>query len=122
VWDAASGEVLVTFTKHTNGVWDLAWSPDGTRLLSGDESGVIKIWDATTGDEVCSFVAMPNVLAVNWSPDGNFIIVAGADPTPIIKHVWQSTDSLIDYAYECCVSRDLTPEERAQFGLPERAE
>jgi WD40 repeat protein/DNA-binding SARP family transcriptional activator len=122
VWDAASGEVLVTFTGHTDWVWDLAWSPDGTRLLSGDESGVIKIWDATTGDEVRSFVAMPNVLAVNWSPDGTYIIVAGAGPTPVIKHVWQSTDSLIDYAYECCVSRDLTPEEREQFGLPERAE
>ena len=27
---------------------------------------------------------------------------------------------LIDYAYECCVFRELTAEEREVFGLPER--
>jgi hypothetical protein len=33
--------------------------------------------------------------------------------------VWQSTEDLIAYAYDCCVFRDLMPEEREQFGLPE---
>jgi hypothetical protein len=32
--------------------------------------------------------------------------------------VWQTTDDLIEYAKECCVFRQLTPEEREQFGLP----
>jgi hypothetical protein len=31
--------------------------------------------------------------------------------------VWQSTEELIQYAKECCVFRELTPEERQQFGL-----
>ena len=33
---------------------------------------------------------------------------------------WQSTEDLIEYAYECCVWRELTAEERVQFGLPEK--
>jgi hypothetical protein len=33
---------------------------------------------------------------------------------------WHSTQELIDYAYECCVFRELTVEERQLFGLPER--
>ena len=32
----------------------------------------------------------------------------------------QSTEDLISYTKECCVTRELTPEERQQFGLPER--
>ena len=29
-------------------------------------------------------------------------------------------DELIVHARDCCVTRELTPEERLQFGLPER--
>ena len=29
-------------------------------------------------------------------------------------------DDLIAHAYECCVTRELTPDERQQFGLPQR--
>ena len=31
-----------------------------------------------------------------------------------------AAQELIDYAYECCVFRELTAEERELFGLPER--
>jgi len=33
---------------------------------------------------------------------------------------WHSAQELIDYAKECCVVRELTVEEREQFGLPSR--
>jgi hypothetical protein len=38
----------------------------------------------------------------------------------VVRHAWQSTEDLIAYARECCVMRELTPEERQQFGLPEQ--
>jgi len=34
--------------------------------------------------------------------------------------IWHSAQELIEYARECCIIRDLTPEERERFGLPER--
>jgi hypothetical protein len=34
-----------------------------------------------------------------------------------VWRVLQSTQELVDYAKECCVFRDLTDAERAQFGL-----
>jgi hypothetical protein len=37
-----------------------------------------------------------------------------------VFHIWQSTEELIAFARECCVFRDLTLEEREQFGLPPR--
>ena len=36
---------------------------------------------------------------------------------PEVWRVWQNTEELIDYARECCVFRDLTMDEREQYGL-----
>jgi hypothetical protein len=57
---------------------------------------------------------------VNWSPDGKYIIAGGYFNPPVVRRAWQSTEELIAYAKECCVARELMPEERQQFGLPER--
>jgi hypothetical protein len=47
------------------------------------------------------------------------VIVTGDGITvPVIKRVWRSTDELVTHAKDCCVIRELTPEERQQFGLP----
>jgi hypothetical protein len=33
---------------------------------------------------------------------------------------WHSKEDLNDYAYDCCMFRQLTLEERELFGLPQR--
>ena len=67
-----------------------------------------------------SFAVPGSVFTVNWSPDGKYIIVAADGINePIVRRVWE-TDELIAYAEDCCVTRELTPEERAQFGLSQR--
>jgi hypothetical protein len=83
---------------------------------------LVIIWDIETGTEALSFLVPGGVGTVEWSPDGNHIMVSGNLPEPIIRRAWSSTQALIDYAYECCVTRQLTPEERQQFGLPAREE
>lgn len=41
---------LLTYHGHTNKVIDVAWSPDGTRILSGSADETVQVWKATTGD------------------------------------------------------------------------
>ena len=41
---------------HAAGVQDVAFSPDGKRVVSGSKDKLVKIWNAATGTEVCSFV------------------------------------------------------------------
>jgi hypothetical protein len=48
------------------------------------------------------------------------VLTTGLFDAVDIHPVWQSTDDLIAYARECCVWRELTSEERQQFGLPPR--
>jgi hypothetical protein len=90
--------------------------------VAGDFDGLVKVWDVETGEEALRFMVPVPVETALWSPDGSHIMVAGWFPEPVIRRAWPSTQALIDYAYECCVTRQLTPEERVQFGLPPRGE
>jgi WD40 repeat protein len=121
IWDAATGKPILTFTGH-QGVVDGEWSPDGTLIASTDfAEQVVKIWDSETGEELFNFSVAGAPLTIGWSPDGTRVIVTGDGLNePVIKRVWRSTEELVEYAYDCCVSRELTPEEREQFGLPLR--
>jgi WD40 repeat protein len=50
VWDAVSGDCLITLQGHQNSVRSCAWSPDGLRLLSGSDDNTLKVWDAESGE------------------------------------------------------------------------
>lgn len=117
IWNAQTGEELLTFSGHNEIVWDATWSPNGKRIVSGDETGIVKVWDAATGQEVLSFSTGAVVFNVNWSPDGSYIIASGGNPVPTIRRVWQRTEDLIAYAHTCCVFRELSASERKLFGL-----
>ena len=72
---------------HQTEVAALAFSPDGKTLASGDASGMIKLWDLTTGKELvlgkgrerentCEGTA---VLCLAFSPDGKTLASSGND-------------------------------------------
>ncbi|ONH59310.1 hypothetical protein CcI49_17915 [Frankia sp. CcI49] len=52
VWDAVSGQELLTLTGHGRRVWDGVWSPDGSRILTVSDDGTMRIWDAVDGRPV----------------------------------------------------------------------
>jgi WD40 repeat protein len=45
VWAIETGEQLYRFVGHTDEIYDVAFSPDGTRLASVSADGTIVIWD-----------------------------------------------------------------------------
>jgi WD40 repeat protein len=122
VFDANSGEEILKIITHTGQVWAARWSPNGERLVSGSLDDTTRVWDVETGAELLTLTTPNDWMAdTYWSPDGQYVFVAiGNMNSPGrsgVWRVWQSTQELIDYAKECCVFRDLTEAERAQFGL-----
>jgi WD40 repeat protein/serine/threonine protein kinase/DNA-binding XRE family transcriptional regulator len=119
IWDVATGEPSLTFSGH-QGVAGGRWSPDGGLIASTDYANqVVKIWESQSAEELLSFSLPGAPLNIAWSPDGTHIIVTGDGlREPVIKRVWSTPEELIDYAHDCCVSRQLTLEERDRFGLP----
>jgi DNA-binding beta-propeller fold protein YncE len=47
VWDAATGQELLTLTGHGNTVGRLAFSPNGKRLASASSDRTVRVWDVT---------------------------------------------------------------------------
>ncbi|GAB5406143.1 MAG: serine/threonine-protein kinase [Aureliella sp.] len=78
VWlhDIRTGRIVKKLGPHAGGVNSLSYSPDGTRLASGDREGAIRLWDTNTWE--CTFDSGPRVdggvESLVWSPDGQTIV------------------------------------------------
>ena len=57
VWDAQTGQELLSFKGTSAYVSSVAFSPDGKRLASASWAATVKVWDAQTGQELLSFKA-----------------------------------------------------------------
>ena len=77
------------YAGHFDALWGVAWSPDGTRLLSGSHDGTARVWDANSGIELFALAGPSlSISAVAWSPDGTRLLTAAEDHS---VRVWDAT-------------------------------
>ena len=82
VWDAKSGQELLTLKGHFYGVNSVAFSPDGTRIVTGGADATAKVWDAKSGKELLTLKGhSDNVNSVAFSSDGRRIVTGSYDHT-----------------------------------------
>jgi serine/threonine protein kinase len=71
VWDAQTGQELLSLKGQTGQVMSVAFSPDGKRLASASFDKTVKVWDAQTGQELLAFKGHSDgVRSLAYSPDG----------------------------------------------------
>jgi WD40 repeat protein len=89
VWDATSGERVLTLEGHGGAVLACAVSADGRRIVSGSDDHTLRVWDATSGESVLTLEGHRGaVRACAVSPDGRRIVSGSSDQT---LRVWDAT-------------------------------
>jgi WD40 repeat protein/tetratricopeptide (TPR) repeat protein len=74
VWEAATGDVLKTFSGHGDFVESVAFSPDGGRIVSSSKDGTIRIWDTVIDRERVVLNPKDGGGRATFSPDGTRIL------------------------------------------------
>ncbi len=89
VWDAETGQILLTLGGHTESVLAVALSRNGQRIVTGSRDHTAKIWDAATGKELLTLTGhKSDIFSVAISEDGKRIVTGSADET---AKVWSLT-------------------------------
>lgn len=80
VWDLQSGALLRRFAGHGDQPYDVAYSPDGSLLVSGAQDGSVRIWDVENGTQLTRFLGHDSgIEVVAFAPDGLAIASGGQD-------------------------------------------
>lgn len=88
VWNATTGQTLLTYNKHSGQVYALAWSPDGKSIASGGDDHSVRVWNIATGQTTLVYRGHSNsIFKIAWSPDGKSIASASADGTIQVWHL-----------------------------------
>lgn len=74
---------LLTLPGHTDPVYAVSYSPDGTFIATGSFDKTIKLWDTANGKELRTFAGAKGhqslILSIAFSPQGDLLASGGAD-------------------------------------------
>ncbi len=101
LWDIATGEILQTFATQSSSIISVAFSSDGSQILTGGagSDNSAKLWDVVTGDVIRTFPIQTAITStwLGWvwsvalSPDGNQVLTGSNDGTAILWDVKTGT-------------------------------
>jgi WD40 repeat protein/serine/threonine protein kinase len=78
LWDAATGQEILTFKGHEGRVDAVAWTRDGNKLASASYDNTVKLWDLGTGQQTRTLSGYNHPIStVAWSPDQTRVALGG---------------------------------------------
>jgi WD40 repeat protein len=85
-------------------VYSVKYSPDGKYILSGDATGVLRLWSNVDGKFNSAYQAHSSTIEdIRFSPDGKYVITSGADGYMKVLNydsLKTPTDDVYAYGYD----------------------
>ena len=89
-----------------NGIYSVAYSPDGSTITAGSKDGTVVLWDAVTGKHKATFTGhIGGIDSVAYNSDGKVIATGGKDGTALL---WESASTKVE---------NLVPNDEDDTGL-----
>jgi WD40 repeat protein len=89
---------LVAQIGHISGVYSVAYSPDGAKVLTGGGDNMARLWDAATGSLLRTFEGhTAGVYSVAYSPEGTKVLTGSADTT---ARLWDAVTGALLRSFE----------------------
>ncbi|KAN0100425.1 WD40-repeat-containing domain protein [Tylopilus felleus] len=78
LWDSVTGDCLKVFTDHTNYVFALSFSPDGSLLASGGGDGTLVMYDVKTRERTWTWSCgeKTGIFEIDWKKWGEQGLIA----------------------------------------------
>src|SRR5262245_48422060 len=77
VWDAETGQEILTIQGIPDGIRNVAYSPDGKHLAGACYDRTLRIWDAQSGREIFMIKGARGGSGLAYSPDGSRLVFNG---------------------------------------------
>jgi WD40 repeat protein len=89
IWDFEQGIAIQNLTGHRDGIMELRWSSDQSRLVSASDDKFIKLWNTTNWDNYLNLTGHTiGVLSLDWSPNETLLVSGSRDYK---VRVWNTT-------------------------------
>jgi WD40 repeat protein/tRNA A-37 threonylcarbamoyl transferase component Bud32 len=86
--ETAPGREIRRMAGHREVIADVAFSPDGRRILSGSTDLAVIVWDAASGEEIHRLIGHSGgLLAVAFSPDSRLAVSGATDGSLLLWDV-----------------------------------
>jgi WD40 repeat protein/DNA-binding SARP family transcriptional activator len=95
LWDSATGALVHRLSGHTGDITSVAFSPDGSRLVTTAEDARTIIWDARTGRRLTTVAAAGGNVGASFSPDGRLVAIGDTGEVAGITIVDAETGDLV---------------------------
>ena len=106
VWNALTGKLTQTLRGHDQIITSGAFSPDGSRVLTGSGDKSVRLWNSRSGDFIASFIDSERarssssslggrISSVTFSPDGRFILTGSFEGAQL----WDSFNRILLWSF-----------------------
>ncbi|MBN1310757.1 MAG: hypothetical protein JXB30_04990, partial [Anaerolineae bacterium] len=88
LWNLEEHSYEGALFAHSGGVWGLAYSADGSLLISAGADGALRLWDAITGKRLRTInYHSAGIRDIALSADGSTLVSGGDDRRVVVWRI-----------------------------------